>query len=540
MNSLNTIRGRYTLAFGFLALILLCAVISTQLLIGYLQNNLGKYANGSYLIQNADRDLYQSRLALANLAFNRNGKMAAEANEETALSNARQAYERMKSFQELSKEIPEITNMLANFEQRYADWSTQTQTIIDLIKTGKRGKATILFIGSNDVLFSSLRDLYDLSNQMITKHAALEKATIDKNTHRFQLAITILGAITFILSASLAWFAPRNISQAIKRVTHGVHEISSGDGDLTRRINSDNKDETGDLSRELDQFVARLGRLIGEVRNGCEHIRQEMHQLDPSVAQSAELSGQQHQALEFVVTAVEEMGGANRDIAQNSLHTVNEVTTLNITADDGVKQLDKAITQLTNLSEQIKNAALVINQLTDRSDNIASVLDVILGISEQTNLLALNAAIEAARAGEQGRGFAVVADEVRNLASKTQASTEDIKTMINDLQSGVSHAVSAITKSVTMTETSVSLAQETMESINQVKQSAGHIYDFTTQTASATEQQSKVTDEINENLSNLSNMSKEVFEISQNVRSSVNETLSNTNELAGQVKRFTV
>lgn len=234
------------------------------------------------------------------------------------------------------------------------------------------------------------------------------------------------------------------------------------------------------------------------------------------------------------------MGGATRDVAQNAANTVAEVEALNRSADDGVKQLDKAISQLDGLAEQIQGAAGVINQLSERSDKIASVLDVILGISEQTNLLALNAAIEAARAGEQGRGFAVVADEVRNLASKTQASTEDIQKMINDLQSGVSNAVNAITQSVDMAGTSVSLSRNTMESIAVVKASAGRIYDFTAQTASATEEQSKVTDEINENLSSLASMSKDVMNISRRISHSVHETLTNSDELASQVKRFTV
>ncbi|WP_111637343.1 methyl-accepting chemotaxis protein [Marinomonas shanghaiensis] len=538
MTMLQTIRGRYTLIFGGLALVFLLVIISTETLVSYLQNSIGKYASGTSLIQNADRDLYQSRLALATLVFEQEDKSTKEL-EADILSNAQQALDRMHQFQKLTAEINEISQLLINFDVLYKKWSAGNLDIIRSMKDNP-DSAMILFIGENQTDFTELRSLYDHSEELISKYSELENQAINEFTNTFKMIVGVFAIFALLLSIVLAWFAPRNISKAIKLVTSGVREISSGDGDLTRRINSKKTDETGELSRELDEFVARLGSLIGQVRNGCEHIRQEMFNLGESAAESANLSERQNQALDFVVTAVEEMGGATREVAQNAANTVAEVEALNRSADDGVQQLDKAISQLDGLAEQIKGAAGVINQLSERSDKIASVLDVILGISEQTNLLALNAAIEAARAGEQGRGFAVVADEVRNLASKTQASTEDIQKMINDLQSGVSNAVSAITQSVDMAGTSVSLSRNTMESIAVVKASAGRIYDFTAQTASATEEQSKVTDEINENLSSLASMSKDVMNISRRISHSVHETLTNSDELASQVKRFTV
>jgi methyl-accepting chemotaxis protein len=538
MTMLQTIRGRYTLIFGGLALVFLLVIISTETLVSYLQNSIGKYASGTSLIQNADRDLYQSRLALATLVFEQEDKSTKEL-EADILSNAQQALDRMHQFQKLTAEINEISQLLMNFDVLYKKWSAGNLDIIRSMKDHP-DSAMILFIGENQTDFTELRSLYDHSEALISKYSELENQAINEFTNTFKMIVGVFAIFALLLSIVLAWFAPRNISKAIKLVTSGVREISSGDGDLTRRINSKKTDETGELSRELDEFVARLGSLIGQVRNGCEHIRQEMFNLGESAAESANLSERQNQSLDFVVTAVEEMGGATREVAQNAANTVAEVEALNRSADDGVKQLDKAISQLDGLAEQIKGAAGVINQLSERSDKIASVLDVILGISEQTNLLALNAAIEAARAGEQGRGFAVVADEVRNLASKTQASTEDIQKMINDLQSGVSNAVSAITQSVDMAGTSVSLSRNTMESIAVVKASAGRIYDFTAQTASATEEQSKVTDEINENLSSLASMSKDVMNISRRISHSVHETLTNSDELASQVKRFTV
>lgn len=541
MAMLSTIRSRYTVIFSMLALVFLLVVGAAYFLVTYLQTSSNEYSKGASLVQNADRDLYQSRLALANMVFSKQDtseKVAAY--EQDVVTNGRQALDRMARFKALTADLSDVQQELVKIEALSSAWRASSLQIMALMKKGKQAEAFALFVGTNQQEFNELRHCYDISGQMVMKYADLEQESIQAYSSSFKWTVGVLALVVLVLSVLLAWFAPRAISFAIRKVTVGVRQISSGDGDLTRRINSTKKDETGELSNELDHFVGRLGQLILQIRTRCDDIRGAMVGLESSAAESDQLSTRQNEALDFVVTAIEEMGTATREVARNASDTVSEVAVLNDQTQRGESNVQSSIHMLNQLAAQIEVASQAILQLSTRSDQITTVLDVILGIAEQTNLLALNAAIEAARAGEQGRGFAVVADEVRNLASKTQASTTDIQEMITELQSGVSSAVSVIAESVEMAQTTVERSQQTHTSILNLKSSAQHIYDYTAQTASATEEQSKVTDEINENLSQLTEMTKEILGISQVINNSVRETLRDSSEVATQVKRFVV
>ena len=541
MAILSTIRSRYTVIFSMLTLVFLLVVGAAYFLVTYLQTSSNEYSKGASLVQNADRDLYQSRLALANMVFSKQEtpeEMAAY--EQDVVTNGRQALDRMARFKALTADLSDVQQELVKVDELSSAWRASSLQIMELMKKGKQAEAFALFVGTNQQEFNELRHCYDISGQLVMKYADLKQESIQAYSSSFKLTVGALALVVLVLCALLAWFAPRAISLAIRKVTGGVREISSGDGDLTRRINSTKKDETGELSNELDRFVGRLGQLILQIRTRCDDIRGAMVGLESSAAESDQLSVRQNEALDFVVTAIEEMGTATREVARNASDTVSEVAVLNNQTQRGESNVQSSIHMLNQLAAQIEIASQAILQLSTRSDQITTVLDVILGIAEQTNLLALNAAIEAARAGEQGRGFAVVADEVRNLASKTQASTTDIQEMITELQSGVSNAVSVIAESVEMAQTTVERSQQTHTSILNLKSSAQHIYDYTAQTASATEEQSKVTDEINENLSQLTEMTKEILGISQVINNSVRETLRDSSEVATQVKRFTV
>ncbi|PWI32343.1 methyl-accepting chemotaxis protein [Vibrio albus] len=541
MNKLNTIRSKYTFSFSLLSVIFLTVVVASYYLLNYIENNAGRYAQGAYLIQNGDRDLYQSSLALSTLVYAQDVTAADKDKLKSDVqSNAKQALDRMNRFRQMARNEPEIVTYLSTFQQKYQQWEQHFVDVLTAINANQNEQAKRLFLTQTLKSFADLRALYDGAEGLIQKYSALEKAEISERISQFTLFVATLSVIVLVMSIMLAWLAPKNISNAIKNVTADIHEINQGDGDLTRRINSTKKDETGELSNEVDSFVDKLGTIIRQVRLGCDSVQQEMERIGEAASQSSTLSDNEDESLDLVVTAVEEMSSATKEVARNASETAVQVDYLAKLVDEGEISILGSTERLHDLTHEVNNAANVIARLSQSSEKITSVLDVILNISEQTNLLALNAAIEAARAGEQGRGFAVVADEVRNLASKTLLSTEDIRQMITDLQGEVSEAVRSINDSVTIATSTEELNGQTKALLDSVKSSSDQIQGLTIQTASATDQQSQVAEEINSNLSKLSDMSKQIKDISHLVNHSVQETLGNTESLVSQINRFSV
>lgn len=535
----SSIRSRYTLAFSSLSAVFFIVVLVSYLLVNFIEHSSGRYTDGISLIQNADRDLYQSRLALTNwLSMPDVAPEVATRWTDDVHSNARQALERMRQFQTLTADIPELVQYLAPFDGLYQQWQTETIRLLD--QSDPTDALRQSQITTSEANFRQLRQLYDGAEELIAKYAAQERADIAAITDTFEISVAVFSAIVLLVSILLAYVAPKRISSAIRTVTAGVAELSRGDGDLTRRLNSSKSDETGELSRELDGFIGKLASLVTEVKRGCVLVQTQMQQLGDDAVTASRFSAQQDAALDLIVTAIEEMSGATRDVARNAADTVGQVQQLTDASSHGQQALAISTERLHDLSAQVQHACDVIRALSAHSAQIASVTQVIETIAQQTNLLALNAAIEAARAGEQGRGFAVVADEVRQLASKTQASTEHIRGMIEQLQQGVAAAVTSINAGVQLAQHTELVNVNVNHALQQVQQVAAAIQDHSIQTASATEQQSQVAEQITENLSHLSELSKQLNAIAQRVQGAVESTLSTSSDLAGQVQRFSV
>ncbi len=308
--------------------------------------------------------------------------------------------------------------------------------------------------------------------------------------------VVIICTLLFNLLCNILFRPLNNVSQALA-------QIANGSGDLTQRIHVENKDEVGELANNFNTFVESLQQLI-------QHIRQQSQQLTEGSEQSTNRANNsvkelnlQQQEITMVATAVTEMASATREIASHAEQTAEAAQNSSSSTQKGHSLVIETKASINNLANEVNEASMVISELQQHSQEINTVLATIQGIAEQTNLLALNAAIEAARAGEQGRGFAVVADEVRVLSQRTHTSTEEIKSTIDILQQTTSRAVNLMQSSSELANSSVEDADRATLALEEISSSVTLISDMATQIATAAEEQTHVTGEITQNITSI-------------------------------------
>nr|BAF56675.1 methyl-accepting chemotaxis protein [Pseudomonas fluorescens] len=348
--------------------------------------------------------------------------------------------------------------------------------------------------------------------------------------------ISALGilAVVGILLAALVTLISRSIALPLTAVVDAMANIATGEADLTRNLDNKGRDELTALGRHFNTFIGNLNRVIGQTRQVADALDHASLSLG-DVASTGQLqSQQQSQQMEQVATAINEVSYAVQDVAKGAEHAANEVRQAEEQALQGQHSIEASLFQIDQLSETIDQAVVVIQGLDQESSQIGRVLEVIRAIAEQTNLLALNAAIEAARAGEQGRGFAVVADEVRLLAQRTQTSTAEIQVMIEQLQSNSQAAVKVINASSAASQKTVEQARQAGQSLNQITASLRNITGLNASIASATLQQSHVVDEINQNVTQAASLAHDGAALAD--RS--NEASRHLGQLAGDLSQL--
>ncbi len=380
--------------------------------------------------------------------------------------------------------------------------------------------------------------LKDIPNTNWVLGLVMQESVLAQPVNALLMSIVAVVAVLIAVSALGVVFLIRWLFTDLKRVTQGLASIANGEGDLTVRINASSNDEIGTLATSFNQFVGYLHGIISNVSHVTDELGVQANNTANHAKKSADRVNTQQSEITMVSQAVDEMTKATRDIAQNAVDTAATADSAVSLTTEGQGQVRKSQESITALANEVTQTSEVILDLDKHAHEISSILATISGIAEQTNLLALNAAIEAARAGEQGRGFAVVADEVRVLSQRTHSSTEEIQSMIEVLQKTTQNAVKSMESSQKLTSTSVNDAETASESLRLIRESIVTINDMATQIATAAEEQSAVTLEINGNTSNINNAAQDLATQAGESKSRSMNLNKLTESLKTEVRRF--
>ena len=376
--------------------------------------------------------------------------------------------------------------------------------------------------------------LIDLSKQL----SGMQTAKRDSDSQHAKNLLFGCTVLALLLGAIAAWSITRQIVIPLRQTLETVERVAAGD--LTHNYDTPRRDEMGQLQRAVQRMTVGLRELISGITDGVTQIASAAEELSAVTEQTSAGVNSQKVETDQVATAMHEMAATVQEVARNAEEASEAAVAADQQAREGDKVVGEAIAQIERLAIEVGHSTEAMGHLKRESDKIGSVLDVIKSVAQQTNLLALNAAIEAARAGEAGRGFAVVADEVRSLAQRTQQSTEEIEELIAGLQSGTLQVANSMDSSRSLTDSSVELTRRAGESLGNITRTVSTIQGMNQQIAAAAEQQSAVAEEINRSVLNVRDVSEQTSAASEETAASSIELARLGTHLQGLVGRFKV
>lgn len=430
--------------------------------------------------------------------------------------------------------------LLDEFAATWDEYIEVNLQIRDLARADLNDKAIVLSKNEgrrlNDLAISQMANLVNAIEQDMANDE-LEAQARHSSAYSLMLVITLTGLIAGIV---IAIFISSRITGALNRLSRRMNDIADGEGDLTVTVDDSSKDETGEVARAFNKFVAKIRTTITSVASETTQVASTSEELSIVSNTTSAAVKKLHDETQQVATAMTQMNATIQDVANSAENAASSASDSNSNAKAGESMVNETVHAVDNLTKEINQSASAIEKLQADSENISTILDVIKGVSEQTNLLALNAAIEAARAGEQGRGFAVVADEVRTLAQRTKESAANIEQMIDKFQSGILTAIEVMTKSQQQTDLVVEKVSKTGETLRTINDYSSAINDMNAQIASAAEQQAVVADEISRNVVNIKQVTEQSSAATEQTSTASNEMAILGNNLLKLVQQFKV
>ncbi|WP_203298843.1 methyl-accepting chemotaxis protein [Marinobacter sediminum] len=490
-------------------------------------------------VLNGDRDLYQALVAQKDYVGVFGYGDEAEGYRASYEENAQQAYDRFN--QAVSRlQGTNVSDIAEGFESAFNDWKASADRVFEQARNGNVSAAQEIATSEAKELFENLRNYFDEVGAHADQQAHAQAKSTSEEGQSSSIVIISVTGVTLLLSTGFFVFFLRLIISAIADIRGQLDNIAQGEGDLTQRVAVEQEDDLGKLAQSFNQVLENLQSMIASTQKLTTELAGGATDLSRTAAENSDGVARQTDSISMVATAINEMQSAIGEVAGNASRASELTRDAEEKGQNGGRIIRQSSEQVQQLSAQISKAVEVIRQLSEDSNNITSVLDVIRGVAEQTNLLALNAAIEAARAGEQGRGFAVVADEVRTLAQRTQTSTEDIQKMITALQTGVSEIVSVMETGSEQASKTEELALSAETEIQAILQAMMNIADLNASVASATEEQTQVVEEINQNITQINDLAEESADRSRAIDDISNSLEGYARELENQTGKFKV
>ncbi|WPC74961.1 methyl-accepting chemotaxis protein [Vibrio porteresiae] len=490
------------------------------------------------LLLNVDRDMYQAMEGLENgLRAQMNGAGNQSKYEQDFRTNAAQVKDRLSQYISLQQDSTHkaqgerlLTSALA--------WISDAEKVQALLNSKQVAQADLLYLSTVEEKFDATRDLLDPMGVYEAKQVDDISQVISSTVHESNTTQLWGTGVVVVLIFLGIITVPSLVLQRVKSLQVCLDELNSGEGDLRFRIQLKGQDEFYGLAVSLNHFLDKLHSIMKQLDSQAKEMSSSSKQLRHLSKQTLDITQTQTVAVESIVTAATELSATVSHVTENTVAAANETEQSNQHVESGRHTAQKAIANLQVLCSNVETSATTIRQVAEYANQITDILNIIQGIAEQTNLLALNAAIEAARAGEQGRGFAVVADEVRSLAKRTQDATEDINSMIERLNSGVSSSLSDIEKSLNQAHQTQTFSADLEQALLAISESVVLIRDMSQQISTASEEQDVTTRDISENITKIGDLTKESEHGAQTVASESQHLLSLSGSLDKLLSQF--